>query len=747
MKKSAVLISSLALLSFLTTACSCDKCAPAAEQTDADVPAAAAVPAAEAGRGFLQEGHEIRWSELTADRVVPDSVAAIERARAEIDAICALPPEKLTYDNVVDAYMKAYARFDFVGNLLSHIESVRMDDDFRAAYGEALPLLSEFETSIGLNEKLWATLKAYSETADAKNLSPQKARYLKKLMDGFRDGGADLPPEKKAELMELNKELTTITQRFSQNVLDATNAFSLLVTDEARLAGLPETNRAAALEAARKAGKASDDKPAWLFTLQAPSLSPAMTYLDDAALRKELWEASNSLCVGGQYDNAEIMKRVLELRQREAEILGEKDFSDLILKRRMAKNGETAYNFAVNLYETTRPALEREYRELKDFRASADAGYDGGDFEPWEIAYWSEKMRKARYDFDSNALKPYLSMPCVMDGMFRFFEELYGIEISETPTAFVELGSGASVPAGTVEVWHPEVKFYEIRDAETKARIGVFYTDWYPRASKRAGAWMHPFSVGDRAKGTPNFGLVCGNMTAPVGDEPALLTHYDVETIYHEFGHLLHHLLGNTEVAALNGTSVAWDFVEFPSQLNENWTWEPEVLKRFAKHYKTGETLPQPMIDAMLRARNFHAAYSQARQLGFAISDLYIHRNAKLLAGKNVNDVAVELGLAAAWRTKTPANSILNRLTHIFRAPVAYASGYYSYKWAEALEADAFLTFKKPDGTIDFSKGKPYREKILAKGDSEDADVLFRDFVGRDPDWNAINVIYGIAEK
>lgn len=744
MKTPIILITSLAVLPFMTACSCCDACKSAPAETA--VVTEASAPAEKLQNPFLQEGYAIRWSALTPENIVPDTKIAIARAQKAIDKICALSPEELTYDNVVGTYWNEYlAPFDFFGSLLAHVKDVCMTPEYSAEYEKALPLIAEFGTGVDLNPKLWETFKAYAATEDAKKLSGEKKRFLDKIINGFRDSGADLPEDKKEELKAISKEMTTLQQKFSRNVLDSINAYSLLVTDPARLAGLPETDRAAALEEAKKAGKATDEKPAWMFTLRAPSYSPAVKYLDDVGLRKELWAASNAQCIGGDFDNTKITRRILELRQKRAEILGEANFSDLILKRRMAKNGETAYNFVLELRAKTKTAFLREYEELKAFRKSQDAAYDGGDFEPWDIPYWSEKMRKAKYDFDSNSVKPYFSMENVMDGMFRFFEELHGIRIREVPSAFVELGSGKSVPAGAVEVWHPEVKFYELFDAETDARIGVFYTDWYPRESKRSGAWMHPLAVGDRKTGIPNFGLICGNMTAPVGNEPALLTHYDVETIYHEFGHLLHHLLGNTEVAALNGTSVAWDFVEVPSQLNENWTWEPSVLKRFAKHYKTGEVLPQSLIDAMLRARNFQAAYSQMRQLSFAGSDLYIHRNAKAIAGREVNDVGMELNRDYNWPMKTQSNTILNRLTHIFSG--GYSSGYYSYKWSEALEADAFRAFKKPDGSIDFEKGKEYRKKILERGDTADANELFRDFVGRDPDWNAINVLHGISEE
>lgn len=751
-KKTLFIFPALAIVPFLASCC--DSCVPAPTESES---VAKTAPVEEnsdealfAAHPFLDPSLDIAWSKLTPDKIVPDITIALERARKNIDAIAALPtdvPGALTYENTIAAYWNNMSEFDFVWGKVMHLENVSMSDDFRKAYAEILPKVSEYESKTGLDSRLWSVFKAYAATDEAKNLPPQKARFLKKIMDDFRDGGADLSPEKKAELTEISKELTEITQTFSQNVLDATNAFKKVVTDESLLAGLSESDKKSAFDAAKKAGFATDEKPAWMFTLQVSSYFPAMRSLENEALRKELWEAQDKLCIGGEYDNSEIMRRIIALRQREAEVIGEKNFSDLVLKRRMAKNGETALAFVQRLHDETAPAFAREYAELKAFRKENDPAYDGGDFKPWDVSFWTEKMRRKNYDFDGDSVKPYFPMNQVMDGLFGLTEKLYGVKIVEEKTVFIEPGSGKSAPAGTFEVWHPEVKYYSLYDGASGKKLGVFYTDWFPRESKRSGAWMNPCFSGDRSRGEINYGLVCGNMTAPVGDEEALLTHYDVETIFHEFGHLMHHLLGNAEVPGLNGTNVAWDFVEFPSQLNENWTWEPEVLATFAKHYKTGEILPSEIVEKMIRARNFQAAYAQMRQLSFAYADLYLHANAKdvLASGKKLNDIGVEVTRDYSWTQSPEPNTNLNRFTHLFRAPVGYASAYYSYKWAESLEADAFSSvFKNKDGSLNYAKGMDYRTKILEKGDTEDADVLFRDFVGRDPDWNAINTLHGI---
>ncbi len=741
----------LAIAPFLTVACSCDKnCVPAQNEAAACVPAEKVVPAKIdlAAHPFLNQTPFVAWSQLTYDKIVPDTKLALAIAQAKIDRICALKPEELTYENVIVAYDEMYQSFDFFWGVLDNCEMTCMTDGFRAQYEIVQPMLSEFATNVGLNENLYKVFKAYSQTDEAKNLEPLRARHLKKLLDGFVDSGVELPAEKKAELKSVIAEMIPLTQKFSQNVLESNNAYKKLVTDEAQLAGLHDVDRKAALDAAIKAGLASEDKPAWLFTMQLSSYLPAVKFLDNAELRRKIYLARNNLCAPGTpYDNTEVMKKILALRQRQAEILGHENFSNLILKDRMAKNGGNAMAFVDDLAAKTKPAFDREYKELKAFRASVDPTFSAGtmQLEPWDVPYWSEKYRQAAYNFDENLLKPYFESNNVIAGMFDFFSELYNLEIKEIPSAYRELGSKEPVPAGAVEVWHPSVKCYEIIDKQLGRRIGVFYSDLFPRKEKRNGAWMKPFVAGNHDKGEVSFAMVCGNMTAPTADAPALWTHYDVSTLYHEFGHAMHQLLSNVPVTALGGTNVAWDFVELPSQINENWTWEPAILARWAKHYKTGEAIPQAYIDAMVCARNFQAAYQQMRQLSFAKGDLYIHINAKKIAGQDIDAIASEITKDYSWQFASSQRTNMNSFTHLFRDPVAYASGYYSYKWAEALQADAFQSFKNADGSLNLARGMDFRKTILEKGDSKDADELFRDFVGRDPDWNAINVIYGIV--
>ncbi|MCR5184322.1 MAG: M3 family metallopeptidase [Opitutales bacterium] len=749
----------LAVAPFLAVGCSCNcnvetpaEAGVPAETVPATAPAdKKAVPALidTAAHPFLVKTPFVAWSQLTYDKIVPDTKLILEITQAKIDAICELKPEELSYDSVVGAYDSAFFDLGYFEGILSHCESTCMTDGFREQYEIVQPMLSEFWTAQSLNEKYYAVLKAYSETPEAKGLDPIRARHLKQMLEGFVDGGVDLPADKKEELKAVMAEMVPLTQKFSQNVLDANNSYKKLVTDEAKIAGLPESNRKEALAAAIAAGLATEEKPAWLFTTQVSSYSPAMKYLDDEELRREIFLARNNICAPGTpYDNTDLMKRILALRQREAEILGYKNFTDLILKRRMAKNGETAMAFVDDLAAKTKPAFDREYNELRAFRSSVDPAFklsSRPSFQPWDFAYWAEKYRRAEYDFDENLLKPYFESNNVVNGMFAFFDELYDLTIREIPSAYRPLGSTEPLPEGMVEIWHPTVKCYEIIDNKLGYRIGVFYMDMFPRKEKRSGAWMHPFVAGNHDKGEVSFAMVCGNLTALTGNGPALWSHYDVETLYHEFGHNLHQILGNVPVSPLNGSNVAWDFVELPSQINENWTWEPAILARWAKHYQTNEPIPQAYVDAMVRARNFQAAYQQMRQLSFAKGDLYIHMNAKDLAGQDIDKVARDVTKDYVWPSPYEQRSNMNSFTHLFRDPVAYASGYYSYKWAEALQADAFQTFKRPDGSLDLSRGMVFRRTILEKGDSKDASELFRDFVGRDPDWNAINVLHGIV--
>jgi oligopeptidase A len=460
----------------------------------------------------------------------------------------------------------------------------------------------------------------------------------------------------------------------------------------------------------------------WRFTLQAPSYIAVMTYLNDRAIREQMWHAFASRATKGACDNRPLILRILELRREKAKLLGFADFADFILHDRMAHRGERAMAFVEDLRNKTEKFFEIENAALEAFAERK--------LEPWDISYWAEKQRRALYDFDEEQLRPYFPAERVVEGMFEIVERLYGIHVKRSNHA---------------PVWHPDVRYYEVRD-QNDVLLGAFYADWYPRETKRDGAWMEGFITGVDAPGgfEPHSGCICGNLTPPVGDKPALLTHREVETIFHEFGHLLHHVLSRVEVRSLGGTAVAWDFVELPSQIMENWCWEREALDLFARQYQTGEAIPEDLFRKMVRARTYRAANAQMRQLGFGFVDLKLHREYDPARDGDVMEYARRI-LQQFTPAPLPEDyGMIAGFTHLFASPVAYAAGYYSYKWAEVLDADAFTRFRD-EGIFSPAVGGEFRETILARGDSEDPAELYRRFMGRDPDPEALLVRSGLV--
>ncbi len=685
---------------------------------------------------FLDDAFHIRWSQLDPGEVVPDITAALAAAQNQIDALASDPDPAggLTFENTLLALESATETLSRPWGLVSHLDSVCNSDALREAHNEMLPAVSEFFSKIPLDAGLWARVKAYSETEEAKNLTGARRRYLEETVADFEASGADLPDAEKARLMEVESELAQKTQKYSENVLDSTNAWELVVEDAARLAGMPDSAKAAALESAKSKGLASDGAPKWRFTLQAPSFLPVLEHADDETLRKEVWEGTCGIGLGGAHDNTDLVWEILALRQEKAGLLGKAQFADHALQRRMAKDGATALGFVEDLYARTKPHFDRETAELQDYKADG-AGGEGTPLEPWEVAYWAEKKRKAQYDFDDEELRPYFPIDGVIGGMFEIAAEVFGIDIEEKP--------------GAAEVWHETVKFYEIRDGGSGAHLGSFYADWFPRESKRSGAWMNYLRTGEPQPGggrSPHLGLICGNMTPPVGDATALLKHDEVETVFHEFGHLLHHLLGEVEVKSLNGVNVAWDFVELPSQIMENFCWARVSLDRFARHHETGEPIPEALFAKMLAARNYRSATAMMRQLSLGKLDLELHINIARggAGGRTLDEVAEKLleGYVVPTATKPP--TMARRFGHLFASPTGYAAGYYSYKWAEVLDADAFTRFAEA-GVLDAGVGRQFRDRILSKGNSEDPAKLFRDFMGRDPDAEALFVRSGLV--
>ncbi|TPV93397.1 MAG: M3 family metallopeptidase [Myxococcales bacterium FL481] len=656
---------------------------------------------------------------LPFDRIeachVEPAVAEQKRlAQARLDAIRS-PGDSLTFDSVIRALEAATEPLERTLDLVGHLESVATTPELRAAYNAVLPEVSAFFSSIPLDAELWRTVSQYADSEEGKQLTGHRARLLKKTIDGFRRHGAALSADDKAQLSELEVELAKATTKFGEHVLDATNAFELVITDEKRLAGLPASAVAYARGLAESKGIAG-----YRLTLQAPSVIPVLTYLDDRGIREQIWRAYNGRATSGEHNNRSLLDEVLALRRRKAKLLGHADFADFALEDRMAKHGATARRFVDDLRRRTSEAFERERLELASFAATLE---HGPVIAPWDVGYLAEKQRRAQYDLDEEQLRPYFGLDRVLAGAFELAHRLYGVEIVRT----------TGIPT-----WDDAVQTYEIREAGQ--RLGMFYADLLPRENKRPGAWMQGLVLGrrrDDGRRDPHVGLICGNLTPPSGSRPSLLTHAEVETIFHEFGHLLHHLLTEVESRSIGGTNVAWDFVELPSQIMENWCWERQALDLFAEHFETGERLPDELYTRMNRARNFRSASAMMRQLGFADVDLALHTEYDAARDGDVVEYCRRRMQPFAPTTLPESFAMICSFSHLFSSPTGYAAGYYSYKWAEVLDADAFTAFQAA-GLFDRATGERFRREILAVGDAREADESFRAFMGRDPDLQAL---------
>jgi oligopeptidase A len=675
-------------------------------------------------RDFLIPFHEIKSSHV--DTGIRE---ALKQAETELAALTFLTGQR-TYNNTIQTLDDLTEKLARVVTIASHLTSVNNSPELRSAYNTILPEFSTFFAKLPLNEKLWQALKNFAETDEAKSLTGVRKRHLEKTLKEFIRAGADLPTDKKARVETINVELSELQNKFSNNVLDATNAFELVLTDENDLLGLPESSRQQA-----KANAASKGKEGYRFTLQAPSYQPFMQYADNRIVREHMYTAFMNRATSGEVDNRELMAKILKLRKELAHLLGYKDFADYKLELFMMKSGETALKFERDLEEITLPYWHKEIEALKTFAKST---LNLNKLEPWDTAYAIEKLRKVNFDFDDEVLRPYFSLDNVLKGLFEISHRLFGITVTQRANE---------------KVWHPEVKFYDIRDNKG-AHLGSFYADWFPRESKRAGAWMNKFITAEPQKdGTfsAHLGLMCGNFTPPMqvssgqnkqvssGHDqiiPALLTHREVETTFHEFGHLLHHCLSKVEVADRAGTNVAWDFVELPSQMMENWTWEREALNLFARHYQTNETIPDDLYQKMTAARTFMQANVQMRQLSFGTVDLNLHTSYDPETDGDIIAYGNRVMERFVIEPNFAHNGFLAAFTHVFTG--GYAASYYSYKWSEVLEADAFSRFKN-EGIFNRETGQDYMDSILSRGDSADPAELFREFMGREPNVEALN--------
>ena len=651
------------------------------------------------------------------DRIEPEHVAGamtflIAEARHNLEQLSRASETGFT--GFLDGLDALTSRLDTAWTIVSHLDQVVSNDHWRAAKQAALPAVTAFYTDLGMSAQLYSALKAYAATDEAKNLGPVRARFLKISLDAFRRGGAELPESQQQRLKALSIELSEVTSRYASNSMDGVSAYELFVSAD-RLAGVPERVRQATL--------VTEGEHAMLhrLTLHMPTYIPVLEYADDRALREELYRAYNGVGVGEGHDNRPLLPRILALRREKAELLGYRDYADFLLEDRMAGNGERATQFEHDLTARTRPAFERENAEMDAFYR-AQVGQGAPPLAPWDLTYWAEKQRLALYALDEEELRPYFAIDGVLSGLFEVARRVFGVTVTR-----------ARAP-----VWHDEVRFYQMHD-ESGVHIASFYTDWFPRDSKRGGAWMNGFRVGgpqEDGRFVPHLGLMCGNMTPPDAAGVALLSHDEVETVFHEFGHLLHFSLSKVPVRQLAGTSVAWDFVELPSHLMENWTWNQGALALFAHHFQSGEALPGELYGRMIRARNFRAASAAMRQYSLGTLDLALHTRYVPADG---DLLSYARDLSARFQAVPPleGDARIANFGHLFGSPVGYAAGYYSYKWAEVLDADAFTRFEK-EGVLNRQTGQAFVDAVLSRGNSAPAAQLFREFLGRDPGPEAL---------
>ena len=651
---------------------------------------------------------------------LPAFEAAIAEAKAEIDAIVANEQEP-TFENTIEAMEYSGKTLDQVAGIFYNLMESNTNDAMQATAEQISPMLTEYSMYVSLNNDLFQRVKAVYEKKDELGLEKDQLKLLEDNYKSFVRGGANLSDEDKALYSKWSEELSLVTLQFSKNVLAATNAYTLHVTEEADLAGLPEFVRTMAAETAAEKGLEG-----WAFTLQAPSYGPFMKYSQNRELRKQLWMAYNTRAVGGEFDNTEIVKQIVDLRIKIANILGYETYADYALEDRMAKTTPTVNEFIMNLLE---PSLKYAKKDVADVLAYAKKnGFNDSKLMPWDFSYWSERYQEAEYSLNAEELKPYFQLESCIDAVFGLANRLYGV-------TFEELNN--------VPKYHEDVKVYEVKDADG-SHLALFYADFFPRASKRGGAWMTEFrgqSIRNGVEHRPFISIVC-NFTKPTADAPSLITHDEFTTFLHEFGHALHGIFAEGRYGSLTGTSVSRDFVELPSQIMENWAFEPEYLNSFAKHYQTGEPIPAELIEKVVAAKNYLAGYAQVRQLHFGYLDMAWHTLKEVPAMSTIEfeekTLAPYLVVPAAEGT-----CFSTAFSHIFSG--GYSAGYYSYKWAEVLEADAFSLFKEK-GIFNTEVSHSFRENILSKGSTDDADVLYRNFRGHDPQPEALMKKLGLTK-
>jgi len=649
---------------------------------------------------------------IQTEDFLPAFKETIKMAKKEIDTIV-INPKKPSFENTIEALDFSGEQLDRISSIFFNLNSAETNEAIQKIAQEVSPLLSEFSNDITLNEDLFKRVKTVYYSKPELNLTTEQTTLLDKKYKSFSRNGANLPEDKKIQLREIDKKLSTLKLKFGENVLAETNKFEMLITDESNLSGLPEGTKEAAKQLAE-----SKEKKGWLFTLDYPSYIPFITYADNRDLRKKLSLAAGAKAFKGDaLDNQNNVLQIAILRYERANLLGYKTHAHFVLEERMAETPETVLKFSNDLLEKAKPAAEREYKKLENFAKDLD---NIDQLQKWDGAYYSEKLKQKLFSLDDELLKPYFKLENVINGAFTIANKLFDLNFEEIDT---------------IDKYHEDVLTYKVKDSKGDF-ISIFYADFFPRSGKRNGAWMtsyKPQYIKNKENSRPHISIVC-NFTKPTKTKPSLLTFNEVTTLFHEFGHALHGMLANTTYPSLSGTSVFWDFVELPSQVMENWCYEKEALELFATHYETGEVIPMELVEKIKDSATFHEGMQTLRQLSLGLLDMSWHSQDPTSI-KSVKTYEDDVFKNTSLYPKTKETCMSTSFSHIFQG--GYSSGYYSYKWAEVLDADAFEYFKQ-EGIFNKMVADKFKNHVLSQGGTENPMTLYKRFRGQEPQPEAL---------
>ncbi|WP_425657511.1 M3 family metallopeptidase [Tenacibaculum ascidiaceicola] len=671
---------------------------------------------------LLQDFNTPPFSQIKEEDYKPAIKEAIQIAKDEINAIVE-NPEAPTFENTTVALDNTGNTLDRATSIFFNLNSAETNEEIQKIAKDISPWLSEFRNDMILNEELFKRVKTVYDQLSILNLTPEQEMLLDKQYKSFARNGANLNEDDKAELRKIDAELAKLSLQFGEHVLAETNAFELLITNEDDLAGLPESAKEAAKELANSKGKEG-----WMITLDYPSYIPFMTYADNRELRKKLAIAFGKKGFQqNEYNNEQVVKDIVTLRHKRANLLGYKTHAHFVLEERMAETPEKVMEFLNELLEKAKPAAQREFKNLEAYAKKLD-GID--QLQKWDGAYYSEKLKKELFNLDQELLKPYFKLENVIDGVFTVANKLYNLQFEEIDS---------------IDKYHEDVKTYAVTDTDGNF-VSYFYADFHPRPGKRNGAWMTSYKSQYMSNDTnerPQVSIVC-NFTKPTQTKPSLLTFNEVTTLFHEFGHALHGMLANTTYKSLSGTSVSWDFVELPSQVLENWCYEKEALELFAKHYETGEVIPMEYVEKIKESASFHEGMQTLRQLSFGLLDMSWHSGYSPETITNVKEFETNAFAETKLYPDVAENCMSTSFSHIFQG--GYSAGYYSYKWAEVLDADAFEYFKE-EGIFNKEVADKFKNNVLSKGGTEEPMELYKRFRGREPKPDALLRRAGLIDK